>query len=148
VSARVGESTSRYGPLFWAGLAVGGAMMAFGAWTAVRFWGATKPPVLVGYLVGLTLLHDLVLVPIVLAVATLLLRRSPRVARGIAAGAVAASAVVIAVAFLIVTRWGALPDNPSQLPRNGVFGLVVSLAVVWLVAGLLLWRSARRRRAA
>lgn len=140
------EDTSNYGPVFIMGCVVGGACMAFGVISLLTHAGSTKPVNFAFFFVGLALLHDLVLVPVVLAVAWILRKGSPKVARGLIMGAVAVSAIVIAFAIPGLRGWGLQDGNPSFLPRNYAFGLAVSLAVIWLVTGLLLARRLSHAR--
>jgi hypothetical protein len=129
-----------HGPGFWFAVVVGSAAIGVGVWTAFTRAGAVHPVGFATYLLGAVVLHDLVLVPLTLAVGTLVLRRAPRTTRAVVAGAVAATALLTAFALPVVFRWGAQPDNPSMLPRNGALGLLVSLAVVWTVTAALWFR--------
>lgn len=119
------------------GIVVGAACTAVGVAAAVE---TSKPTVLVRWVVGLTLAHDLVLVPAVLLVG-LVVRRRPWLAGGLLV-----SGVVALVAFPLVRGYGRRPGDPSALPRDYTRGLLVTLAAVWLLtaAGAVL---ARRRRA-
>ncbi|MGB7806062.1 MAG: hypothetical protein WBM72_10705 [Actinomycetota bacterium] len=135
--------TSNYGSAFAIGCVVGGACIVFGLVSLFAHAGSTKPGNFALFFVGLALVHDLLLVPVVLAVAWVLRRAAPEVARGLLLGAVAVSAIVVAFTLPALRGWGAQPDNPSFLPRNYAFGLVVSLTVVWLVVA---WIAARRIR--
>jgi hypothetical protein len=137
--------TSSHGTGFWVAAAIGAAAMGVGVWTALTRAGAVHPVEFAAYVLGAVLVHDLIVAPATLLVGTLVVRRAPRTARGIAAGAIAATAVLTAFALPVVFRWGAQSDNPSMLPRNGAAGLVLTLAVVWAVAGLVLFRRTGRR---
>ena len=138
------DDTSHYGPAFIVGCGVGGACMVFGLVALFTHAGSTKPVNFASFFVGLALLHDLVLVPVVLAVAWVLRKGSPKSARGLIMGAVAVSAIVAVFAIPGLRGWGLQAGNPSFLPRNYAFGLAVSLAVIWLVSGLVLARRLRR----
>jgi hypothetical protein len=139
------EGTSRYGPSFWVCVCVGWAAIAFGLWSLLSRPEATHPPAVAAWLVGLALAHDLVLAPAVLLVAWLLRRVAPRIALGLVLGALAISAIVALYAFPLVQRYGAQPDNPSFLPRDVGAGLLLVIAVVWVVAaGSFLRRLGRR----
>jgi len=144
----VAEETSRYGPLFWSGVALGWAAISFGVWSLLSKPGATHPPAVAVWVVGLALAHDLLLAPVALLVAWLVHRTAPRVARGLVLGALAISAIVALFAFQLVRRFGAQPDNPTFLPRNAGAGLVVVIAIVWIVAAALLARRLGARPSA
>ena len=140
------ERTSRYGPLFWSGLAVGGACMAFGLVSLLSKAGATEPANFALFFVGLALVHDLMLAPAVIVLGVALRRVTPRAGRGLVLGSLVVSAVVTLFSVRLVAGWGAQPDNPSFLPRNYVLGLAAVLAVVWGGAIALTALSLRRSR--
>jgi hypothetical protein len=138
------ELTSRYGPLFWSCLAVGSVVMGFGLVSLLSRAGATKPLNFAAFYVGLALVHDLLLAPATIVIATIVRGVSPRVGRGLLFGALVVSAVVVLFSTPLLFRWGAQPDNPSFLPRNYALGLALVLAVVWVVAAVLLLTRTRR----
>lgn len=141
------DHTSTYGPLFWVALVVGGAFMVFGLLTLFSKAAATQPLNFAVFFVGLALVHDLLLAPAVIIVATGVRRVSPRMSRGLLCGSLAISAIIVAFALPMVLRWGDQPDNPSFLPRDYSFGLAIVLAVVWgLAAAVLVDRRRRRGR--
>ena len=144
----VAEGTSRYGPLFWGGVGLGWAAISFGVWSLLEKPGATHPPSVMVWVVGLALAHDLLLAPAALLVAWLIHRAAPRVARGLVLGALAISALVALYAYPLVRRFGAQPDNPTFLPRNAGVGLAAVIAIVWVVAAGLLARRLGARRSA
>jgi len=72
--------------------------------------------------------HDGVFLPLVLAVGTLI----RRVSHLVRAAAIVSLAVVV-VAMPIVLGYGRDPNNPSALPLPYGMGLVVILAVIWVV---------------
>jgi MFS family permease len=128
------EQTSRYGPMFWTCLAVGGGCMGFGLISLFARAAATDPTNFAVFFVGLALVHDLLLAPAVIVAAWLLRSVTPRPIRGVLFGALAVSAVVAGFSVPFVAGWGAQPDNPSFLPRPYGFGLLVVLAWVWVIA--------------
>jgi hypothetical protein len=138
------EHTSHYGPLFWSGVAIGGACMAFGMVALMSKAAATAPSNFAVYFVGLALLHDLLIVPIVMVIAVALRRVTPRAGRGLVSGALLVSATVVLFSVPFVAGWGAQPDNPSFLPRDYRLGMAVVLAAVWAISIVLLIRRHRR----
>jgi len=138
-----GERTGPHGPGFWLAVVVGSAAIGVGVWTAFARAGAVHPVEFAAYVLGAVVLHDVVLAPLTLAIGALVVRRAPRAARAVGAGALAATALLTVFALPVVFRWGAQPDNPSMLLRNGALGLLVSLAVVWTVAALIWLRRTR-----
>ena len=136
--------TSRYGPLFWSGVAVGSGVMGVGLVSLLSKAGATKPANFAVFFIGLALVHDLILAPATIAIATGLRSVSPRTGRGLLFGALVVSAVVVLFSAPLLFGWGAQPDNSSFLPRNYTSGLALMLAVVWGVAAVLLLARTRR----
>jgi hypothetical protein len=56
----------------------------------------------------------------------------------VACGAVCTVALGL-VSLPVLTRGGAMPDNPSVLDRNYPLGLVVAVALVWLLVAAVLF---------
>jgi hypothetical protein len=137
------DTTSRRGLLV--GLALGGPVMAYAVRGTLVDESLTRPFELARWIVGLAIVHDLVLVPAVLAIGLGLRRVVPARARVPVRAAVLATAVLSAVAWPFVRGYGRSSSVPSLLPRNYGAGLLAALAVVWLVAGL--WGLLRARRA-
>ena len=142
----VEDDTSRYGPTFWIGLAIGWAAISFGIRSLLSHAGSTHPGAVTVWLIGLLLLHDLVAAPATLVVAWVVRRGAPPIARCLVQGALAVSAVIALYAAPMVLGWGGLADNPSLLPRNERAGLLGILGGVWAVAALLVLLRLRRSR--
>lgn len=121
----------------------GGAAAAYGLWGSA--FGTDTDPVRVAVLVvGAALAHDLLLAPVVVAVAWWGRHLLPAPAQRWAGGALLVSGALVAVAVPVVGRFGARADDPSLLPRDYAAGPLVLLAVVWTVAALGAWTSHRR----
>jgi hypothetical protein len=137
------------GWLFWASTAVGWCIIGaavVGAWSDRR---DARPGQLARWVLGGAIAHDLLWLPLVALVGTVL----TRLARGRlpwpVTWALATSAVMLAVAWPFVRGYGRQAGNPSLLPRNYGAGVLVYLAAIWLVAlGLVAARTTRRRAAA
>jgi hypothetical protein len=95
------------------------------------------------FLVGLTIAHDLVLMPVAIGVGALVTRYISARYRPYVQGGLWVSAAVTAFALPFVIGAGRIPDNPSKLPRPYGAGLAVTLGVVWLVVAILALRAAR-----
>jgi hypothetical protein len=135
-----------HGRVFWVATAVGWTVIAFGVWTVLRRSGATKPANFAAWFVGLALVHDLVLAPLVAGLAVLVGPRIPRWLRGPIVGGLIVSGALVLVALPPIL--GNQPaDNPSLLPRDYTGGLVVALAVTWAAIAVAVWVSRRRRGA-
>jgi hypothetical protein len=135
------DTTSRRGLLV--GLALGGPVMAYAVRGTLVDEHLTHPFELARWIVGLAAVHDLVLVPVVLAVGLGLRRVVPPSAWVPMRAALLTTAVLSAVAWPFVRGYGRSSSVPSLLPRNYGAGLIIALAVVWLLAGL--WCRLRAR---
>ena len=123
----------RPGRLFWISVAVGWSIAAFGIWTLFDRRGATKPLNVAGLFVGLALVNDLVLAPLLSAIALALGRRLSPGVLGVVLGALVVSGTLVLVSLPVL--FGDRPaDNPSLLPRNYPLGLAVALVLTWSVA--------------
>ena len=124
----------RRGWLFWGSAAVGWAIVAFGVWTLLQRAGSTKPLNFAVLFIGLAVVHDLLFAPAVSLVGRVAGPRLTSAIRTIVftAAVVSGSLVVVALPPL----QGDPADNMTLLPRNYAAGLVLSLAVVWAVAGI------------
>jgi len=143
------QDRGRYGVTFWVGLAVGGAIMAFGVRGIFDDLGGDNPTKLAFWVVGLDLVHDLVLAPALvlggLAVGALL---GPHL-RGPVRAALALTGVVVLFSVPLITAWGRRPGNSSTLPLNYAHSVIVVVTGIWLVTvGVLLARRWRNRTVA
>lgn len=135
-------TTSHRGLLF--GLALGVPVMAYAVRGTLVDEHLTHPAELARWIVGLAIVHDLVLAPLVLAVSAALHRFVPARARPPVRAALLTSAVLAAVAWPFLRGYGRNPSVPSLLPRNYATGLLAALALTWLVATA--WLLLLRRR--
>jgi hypothetical protein len=126
-----------------AGAVVGFAFAAVGVRSLLAESHDTHPVVVVRWLVGLALVHDLVLVPLVLVVGVAVHRWAP--ARVWVSAALLVSGSLALVAWPFVRGYGRQAGNPSILPRNYGHGLAVYLGTVWVVTVVLALSSRRRR---
>jgi hypothetical protein len=137
------ETTSHRGLLI--GLAAGVPIMAYAVRGALVDAHLTQPAELARWIVGLAVIHDLVLVPLVLAIGAAVHRLVPHRALPPVRAALLTSAVLTAVAWPFVRGYGRNPAVPSLLPRNYAWGLLAALAVTWLVASTWLLATTRRQ---
>jgi len=94
------------------------------------------------------LLHDALLAPVVAAIGIAVARLAPSGWRAPVATGLVVSGALVLISLPLVLRPSAAPQNPGLADRNYPLGLLVALAVVWLLvllAGLI--GSAGRRRA-
>ena len=126
-----------------AGAVVGGALGADGVVSLLAQSRDTHPIVVVRWVVGLAVAHDLLLVPFVLVIGVAVRRFPPVALRPFLAGGLLVSGAVTLVAWPFVRGYGRRADNPSILPRNYAHGLALTLVAVWLttaLVALVAWR--------
>jgi len=129
-----GEVTHRDGgAVFWIGTVLGWLVIVIGIRMGLHD-RELKPGVLLKWVAGGLVLHDAVWLPLVAvvgaAIAFVVRRRVPLVV----AWALATSAVLTLIAWPFVRGYGRRPDVPSALQRNYAHGLVVYIALTWMVA--------------
>ena len=124
-----------YGRAWWVGLAVGGSVLAWGLVGLVRQAMATVPPAWAGWLVACLLVHDLVVLPAVFAVARLV-GHAPARWRPALRAALVVSGVVVLVTLPALIGGGrsTQPGNSSVLPGDYPRSLALVLGLVWAVA--------------
>jgi hypothetical protein len=134
----------------WVGVAAGWGLIAIGVRGVLHDADATEPTDLLRWVGGLLLLHDLLLVPIVVAAGYLVGRLAPRVTVIPLQLALSTSAIVIALGWPLVRGYGERSANPSLLPLAYRRNVVVLLAIIWTVTAatvvVRLLLSVRRRR--
>jgi hypothetical protein len=134
---------------WWTGLAVGGAIGLFGLAGLVVDAAKTMPLVWLKWLVGLLLVHDFVLAPMVHLTGRRLRDRTPEAWRWpLQLGLVSSGVLVLAsVPVLVGVGRRTQPGNASVLPGNYPVALAGVLTLVWLgVLALGIWGPPRRRR--
>ena len=98
------------------------------------------------WLGGGVLLHDAVLAPLTIGVATLGVTLLPRSVRGPAAAGCVVLGSVTLTAVPVLGRFGARADNPTLLDRDYTAGWLVFAAAVLIVVAALTAVSAHRGR--
>jgi hypothetical protein len=119
--------------VFWGAAAIGWVIILLGVRGVFHDSSATRPGDLAGWFAGLLVVHDVVLVPVAFGVAWLVGRVLPDRAVVPARLGLAASAVVVAVAFPLVRGYGERDANPSLLPLPYGRNLAIALVLVWVV---------------
>jgi len=134
------------GVLAWVGLAVGWAVVGFAVWGMLGDADLTNPRRLVWWVVGLAVAHDLVVAPVVLAAGIVLAKAPAWWGRPVGAAA-AISAVVVLFSYPLLRRFGQRAANPTVLPYDYRWNVLIVCALVWLVtAGMVVVRMVGRRR--
>lgn len=107
----------------------------------------SNPLAVLIFLAGVLIGHDFVLMPAVIGVGALIGRFVPAGNRAVVRVAALCSLAVTVVALPLVLGYGRTPDNPSALPGNYGWGLVIVLGVIWLAAlSAMAARRLRRKR--
>ena len=125
-------------------LIVGWLVIGFGVSRAVVDAHDAKPFTVAAFVVAFDLLHDVVLVPLLLAGGSLIGRIVPVPARGAVRAATAVSLLVVVFAAPLIGRLGARPSNSSILPLPYVRNTLIVLAGIWVVTAVVVVRRARR----
>jgi hypothetical protein len=134
---------------WWTGLAVGGAVGLFGLAGLAVDSAKTMPLAWLKWLLGLVLVHDLVLAPLVLLAGRRLRDWAPTAWRWpLQLGLVTSGVLILAsVPVLVGVGRRTQPGNASVLPGHYPLALAGVLTVVWLgVLALGLWGSTSWRR--
>jgi hypothetical protein len=131
--------------VFWPGVVVGWAVIAVGL-VGVASEGRDVPVVAFGrWVIGLALIHDLVLVPVVLAIGIGIGRVVPGRWRAHLGVVLVVAGPVLLLAWPFAMGWGASRSNPTILPRDYRSGLLVLLAVIVGVGAVLSVATPARR---
>jgi hypothetical protein len=143
------QSAPLSGLRWWIGLTIGGAVALFGLGGLLTDAAKTMPVVWLKWLVGLLLVHDVVLAPLVHLAGRRLRDRAPEAWRWpLQLGLVTSGVLVVAsVPVLVGVGRRTQPGNASVLPGDYPLALAGVLAVVWLgVLALGIWGVVRHRR--
>lgn len=138
-----------HGPTWWAGLAAGGLVMAYGAYGLLANLLPEERPRWLLWFAGGLIVHDLLLAPAVLGVSVALRRLAPgRWLAALQAGLVVSGLLTLA-SVPVLTGYGreSQPGNTSVLPLDYPRNLLMVLLVVWAVIGVLSAAAVLRRRA-
>jgi hypothetical protein len=129
------------------GLAVGGAIFAFGLYGLLHNSVQTVPSDVLKWIAGSLILHDAIIAPAVLVAGFALSRLLPRAIRAGMQATLAVCAVVVVMSVPVLKAVGRRPDNPSLLPHDYTQNLAIVIAVI-LAGGTLLTlaRAVRARR--
>jgi len=130
---------------FWVGLVLGTPVMVYGAVELVQQTGWSRAFGVARWFGGGILLHDLVLVPIVLAVVWAIGRWTPPPVRTPLRAAVLGSALIVAVGWPGLRGYGNKPDNATIHPLDYGSAVLTLLVLLWVGAlAWSAWRLARR----
>jgi hypothetical protein len=134
VDTETEAETPTGGALFWVGAVVGISIMAFGVKGLLDAAPSTQPNQVGLSLLGLDLLHDAIVAPIVCLVGLLLTRFLPDRLRAPVRAGLFASVMVVLVGWAALRGYGhdQVPDNPTVDPLDYGTAVLTVLAVVWV----------------
>jgi hypothetical protein len=139
-----GAGSSRHGAGFWAAVAAGGLVMAVATWGAFDSLSTSSFGSWGKWIIGLDLLNDFLILPIVALVGVGVGRLPLGSARAPVQAGLFATAIVLLVAWPGLAGLSA-SDNPTIQPLDYTTATLTVLAVVW--AGVGAWALVRRHRA-
>jgi hypothetical protein len=131
------------------GLAVGGAIFAFGVYGLLHDAVQTVPVDTLRWIAGSLVLHDAIIAPAVLVVGVVLTRLLPTAIGAGMQATLAVCAIVVVMSVPVLKGVGRRADNPSLLPH--AYGQSLSIVISAILIGgitLTLARAARARRSA
>jgi hypothetical protein len=133
--------------LFWICVAVGWALIVLGIRGVIVDARFTRPPQWSGWFVGAAVFHDLIVAPLVFAVAAIVLRRLRRPYRAPVQAALVMTALVAFATLPVVLQLGEPTMNPTVLPNDATPALLMVLGAIWVMTVLALLRARSRARA-
>jgi hypothetical protein len=131
-------STQVYGRTFWVAVAIGAAVMVYGALGLVSDAGFGASANVAGWLVGADVSNDFVLAPLACLVGAAVARVLPRWSRAPVQAALLTTGVLLIVVFPALRGFGRdqVPDNPSVQPLDYTTSTLTALAAVWAAAAV------------
>lgn len=123
--------------MFWVGVVVGWGFILFGIRGLLMDRAASAPAGFAKWFIGLAIVHDALLAPLVLVGGWLVGRALPRRAAVPVQLGLATSGLLFLYAWPLVRGYGRRESNPSALPLDYGRNFAVSLIVIW--AGVGLW---------
>jgi hypothetical protein len=141
-SSTVVERAQNPGPLFWLTLTAGWAVIVFGVHGLISNWSGSNPPAVLRTVIGLNVVNDALVVPLVLGFAATCRRFLPSWLLVPVQVGLIVTAVVVLYSYPLVGSWGkSSRAGTSRLPWNYAHNLAVVIAVIWAICALqALWR--------
>jgi hypothetical protein len=96
----------------------------------------TAPVPHVLFLAALVAAHDGVVLPLAIGAGALVRRYVPAKVRGTVQSGLFVTVVLVLVGLPLALGFGRSADNPSALPLDYPYGLLVALAAVWLAVAV------------
>ena len=131
----------RRGPLFWLGVAIGWAFIAYGIRGVLTERAVRGPAEFARWFVGIAIVHDALLVPVALSLAWAVGRVVPRPAVVPVRLGLATTGLLALFTWPYVRGYGRADTNPSALPLDYGRNLLGALIAVWLLVAV--WIAAK-----
>jgi hypothetical protein len=121
---------------FWAGAIAGWTLITIGIIGLVGDRSATAPISFAKWFIGIAVVHDVVLAPLVLFASWVAGRALPHRAVLPVRVGLATTALLVLYSWPLVRGYGRRDANPSALPLSYGRNLLVSLIVLWSVVAI------------
>lgn len=136
--AGAGAHGEHHGPVFYACLVVGWGIIVFGLHGMFADANQTNPAAVFRILIGLNVLNDALVAPMLVVAAAISRRVLPRWALGPVQVGLIATAVVVLYAYPLIGDWGhTVRAGFSRLPWDYAHNTAVVVAVIWAVCALM-----------
>ncbi len=133
--------------LFWSGVVIGWTLIVIGIRGVIVDGSFTRPPQWSAWFIGAAVFHDLIVAPIVFALAATFLRRLRPPYRAPVQAAVGVTALIVAGSLPVVLRLGEPTGNPTVLPENALPAFVAVIGAIWgatMIVMIAAWRRDHR----
>ena len=141
-----GSNDQDHGPLFWIGLVLGWTAIVIGLFGVLDHSSSANPFKVFRLLIGLNVVNDAVVVPILLLLAVVVHRWAPPWLVMPAEVWFIVSGVVVLYAYPLVGDFGRSKVNPSQLPFDYAHDLLIVLGCITVLCGAMAFRAWRHDR--
>jgi hypothetical protein len=135
-----------HGVIFWICLVLGWGAIAIGLFGVLDHSSSANPFKVLRLLIGLNIVNDAVVIPVLLLVSLLARKWAPRWLLVPAQVWLIVAGIVSLYAYPLVRSFGKSKVNSSQLPFNYAHNLLIVLGVVTLCCAVLALFSWRRSR--
>ena len=113
------------------------AFLAIGAYALATTLSPGQIPSLAGWLIGVLVVHDAIIVPLTIVVGFALSKTVSARVRPVVQGGLIVAAILSLISIPVVLAYGRYPENPSLLPLDYGRNIVIILITVGLITGLL-----------
>jgi hypothetical protein len=144
--ARPSTGEEEHGATFWIAVAIGWTAIGIGLFGVFDHSTSVHAFKLLRLLIGLNIVNDAIIVPVVLGIAYVVRRKSPRWLMAPAQVWLMMCGVICLYAYPFVGDYGRMASNPSLLPFNYAHRLLLLLGIITAACSVLAFISWRRAR--